>query len=238
MENIAEALKMAAGILIAVLLTSLLVYMYTNIRETEQQRLKNQERMAITEFNNRFNTFEKSSMYGTDIISVMGLAYNMNVKVNSQSMMRADGRYNPDAEGSVNIILHINTPIKAIRETKLWGIVNGKNVVLKEEKKQIKDVLGEGDHTLEIRSATRIKDEADLENIKKIVVNADKEIKHEIGTPQYDQNYNTRVWTEVIESASGFNDFKTRIFEYNPEYTKYDALGRIKVMKFSEKEKQ
>ena len=228
MENIAEALKMAAGILIAVLLTSLLVYMYTNIRETEQQRLKNQERMAITEFNNRFNAFEKSSMYGTDIISVMGLAYNMNVKVNSQSMMRADGRYNPDAEGSVNIILHINTPIKAVRETKLWGIVDGKNVVLKEEKMQIKDVLGEGDHSLE----------TDLENIKKIVVNADKEIKHEIGTPQYDQNYNTRVWTEVIESASGFNDFKTRIFEYNPEYTKYDALGRIKVMKFSEKEKQ
>ena len=228
MENIAEALKMAAGILIAVLLTSLLVYMYTNIRETEQQRLKNQERMAITEFNNRFNAFEKSSMYGTDIISVMGLAYNMNVKVNSQSMMRADGRYNPDAEGSVNIILHINTPIKAVRETKLWGIVDGKNVVLKEEKMQIKDVLGEGDHSLE----------TDLENIKKIVVNADKEIKHEIGTPQYDQNYNTRVWTDVIESASGFNDFKTRIFEYNPEYTKYDALGRIKVMKFSEKEKQ
>ena len=228
MENIAEALKMAAGILIAVLLTSLLVYMYTNIRETEQQRLKNQERMAITEFNNRFNAFEKSSMYGTDIISVMGLAYNMNVKVNSQSMMRADGRYNPDAEGSVNIILHINTPIKAVRETKLWGIVDGKNVVLKEEKMQIKDVLGEGDHSLE----------TDLENIKKIVVNADKEIKHEIGTPQYDQNYNTRVWTDVIESASGFNDFKTRIFEYNPEYTKFDALGRIKVMKFSEKEKQ
>ena len=232
MENIAEALKIAAGILLALLLTSLLVYMYTNIRETEQQRLKNQERMAITEFNNRFNVFEKSSMYGTDIISVMGLAYNTNLKVNSQALLHADGRYNPDVEGSVNIILQLNTSIKQIKETKKWGIIDGKEVILDEKKEPLEDILKEGEYSL--------KDVNNLKTLKTIVVDANKQINHEIGhrhleTVNYNsKKYTTTVWTETIESATGFNDFKTRLFKNEPEFTEYDAMGRIKVMKFSE----
>jgi len=80
MENASKALLIAGGILLSILIVSIMLYMYTSIRnvsETETEVLKAEK---LSEFNMQFESYNLKSMYGTDIISVINQANAVNEK--------------------------------------------------------------------------------------------------------------------------------------------------------------
>lgn len=107
MENLADALRMAAGVMLAVLLISLMVYIFqtaTNFEEEKSQRILIEQ---VNEFNKKFAAYEKSSMYGTDVMSVISLAINNNRDLNAARSLHPHGNYKENLDGSVNIKVDI-----------------------------------------------------------------------------------------------------------------------------------
>ena len=80
MENAARALEMAAGVLLGLLLMAAVSYFFSNIGElpTQQDELTQQEQLA--DFNKAYEAFNKSGMYGVDVLSCLNKAKSNNDK--------------------------------------------------------------------------------------------------------------------------------------------------------------
>lgn len=112
MENAAEALKMAAGMIIAVLLIGLAVYLFNSISSIENSKKDQEMQEEATEFNKRFSAFDRSSLYGTDVISVIGLAISNNKIYNQENYANPLGNYDEDSQYSINIEFQLTTDIR------------------------------------------------------------------------------------------------------------------------------
>ena len=117
MENIADALRIAAGVLFALLLISLIVYIFRASNTVEAEKQQQILITQVNEFNSTFNAYNKSQMYGTDVMSVLSLAINNNRDLNSERAIRGDGLFHNDIEGSVNIRVKMIKPIEIKRYT-------------------------------------------------------------------------------------------------------------------------
>lgn len=80
MENVSYALKIAGATLIAVLVIALIVVVFQSLRGYQSSKDEVAERENITEFNRAFEVYEKSLMYGADVLSCLNLAENNNQK--------------------------------------------------------------------------------------------------------------------------------------------------------------
>ena len=80
MENASYALQIAAGTMIAVLVIALIVYVFTAISGYQEEQDLIAERESITEFNESFEVYDKSIMYGTDVLSCLNKAEDNNQK--------------------------------------------------------------------------------------------------------------------------------------------------------------
>lgn len=80
MENAAKALEMAAGVLLAVLIMALVSYFFSSIKNYPEQEdsLKDVEQLAS--FNREYEVYDKTAMYGTDVISCLNKVKNNNEK--------------------------------------------------------------------------------------------------------------------------------------------------------------
>ena len=80
MENAAKALQIAAGVLLAVMILSLVVYYFSTISSwpTNEDDLESVEQLR--KFNLEFEVYDKSAMYGVDVISCLNKALNNNEK--------------------------------------------------------------------------------------------------------------------------------------------------------------
>ena len=80
MENAARALEMAAGVLLGVLLMAAVSYFFSNIGEMPTQQDELMEQEQLTEFNKAYEAFNKSGMYGVDVLSCLNKAKSNNEK--------------------------------------------------------------------------------------------------------------------------------------------------------------
>lgn len=90
MENASKALLIAGGILLALLTTSLLILVYNNMQSMQNaqaQKLETEQRIA---FNKEYEAYNKSLLYGTDVITVVNKAINNNKKM---ELMNKDERF-------------------------------------------------------------------------------------------------------------------------------------------------
>lgn len=79
MEDASNALIMAAGILIGVLILSLAVYLFINFGQTAAQIYEQNEQNQLNIFNSKFSSYEgKEKITIYDIITVAGYAYENN----------------------------------------------------------------------------------------------------------------------------------------------------------------
>ena len=78
MENASKALLIAGGILFAIVLISMLLYMFSSVRNVAKTQDRNKLTQQIAEFNNGFLAYNKQKMYGTDVISAVKKAINYN----------------------------------------------------------------------------------------------------------------------------------------------------------------
>lgn len=80
MENAAKALEIAAGVLLAVLIMSLIAYFFSSVRlwPEEEDSMETAEQLA--KFNLEYEVFDKKAMYGADVISCLTKAQSNNEK--------------------------------------------------------------------------------------------------------------------------------------------------------------
>ena len=80
MENTSYALYMVAGFLIAVMILSLVLFRWRQIGTVEKTKDDADVIKNKTEFNAEYEAFNRTLMYGTDVLSCLNKAQNNNQK--------------------------------------------------------------------------------------------------------------------------------------------------------------
>ncbi len=80
MENAAKALQMAAGILFSVIIIAALVFAYSKISELKQTEEDVDAEQKATEFNGSYELFNRSGVYGSELLSLANKMDDYNLK--------------------------------------------------------------------------------------------------------------------------------------------------------------
>lgn len=80
MENASKALIIAGGMLIAMLIVGLLVWGFGRIRESQQEQSNQESIQEVTDFNKRFEAYNKTTVRGYQMISLANLVYDTNYR--------------------------------------------------------------------------------------------------------------------------------------------------------------
>ena len=80
MENASKALLMTGSILIGIILLSLAVYVYNIMSEAKKMETSTFTEEQLLKYNQEFLAYDKSRMYGTDVITVLNKAIDNNEK--------------------------------------------------------------------------------------------------------------------------------------------------------------
>ena len=129
MEDMSKALIIAGSVLISILIISLLMYFAKNVGILARGEEKVQVTEEIAEFNAGFEIYEKSLMYGTDVLSCLNKAQNNNQKyVNNSHFSRDNLSYKTREEYLINVEVKIKTPI--VETINVYKVDNkGKKVI-------------------------------------------------------------------------------------------------------------
>lgn len=109
MENANKAIIMAAGMLFAVMIMSLIAFVFSRLTT-----LPNEEDMQLlikqaAEFNNEYTAYDKRIMYGVDVISVLNKAKSNNDKYVLERFVSGGG-YNTDF--IIDIEVRLKSPLE------------------------------------------------------------------------------------------------------------------------------
>ena len=120
MENASYALKMAAGVLLAVLILSIMTFILNNYTQTQKTILESKKSEKVVEFNEQFQAYEKAQMYGTDVISCLNLAYSINLENRVWDNMGLSGTSRIIAKGesglnekAITVEIYLKNPLKS-----------------------------------------------------------------------------------------------------------------------------
>lgn len=80
MENVSKALIMAGSVLIALMVISLLVYFYGDIKDLMGIHNKIEVSEQIEEFNKQYDVYYRNNLYGSDILSLINKVYDYNIR--------------------------------------------------------------------------------------------------------------------------------------------------------------
>ena len=105
MENASKALLMAGGILLALMILVLLVYAITSMTNFTNAQDEKFSAQQIQEFNNGYLAYNKTRMYGTDIITVVNKAIDYNSKLGTD-----------DEKYKINIILKLTDNFETTKQ--------------------------------------------------------------------------------------------------------------------------
>lgn len=240
MENASEALKMATGVLIAIVIIGIIVFEFNSISQLENDKEDQRVMQETTEFNKKFEAFNRSTMYGTDIISVIGMAISNNMIYNQQKYNNPMGNYDPDVEYSINIEFSFSSDIKQ-KTTKEIYVLNNINGKVEKDYSypgcQTKKTVDGSEKTIFIKNKgyslalnpyTNTNDKDTYNKINKIAIQGYENIIPEI-------THQGRKTIETIVDNSGYSEFKQEIF--NCVDVKHNDVGRIYYMKFEPKKR-
>ncbi len=231
MENAADALKIAGELLIGLLLISLFIFVFQRMSSLEEEKSQQELIEQTTKFNEKFTAFDKTSMYGTDLISILGLAYANNKSANlSKKLSHADeidGYYDPDLGESINIKFKLKEDIVKKVTTEKYKIEDGENKLQGTPEVEEKGIIFKKDTWYSL--AQKKDDGSDnmevVTSIKNIVID---------GNTTDVQTKKSGITTTIITTdASGFNEFKKNIFKCTK--IDYGDTGRIYSMTFEQK---
>lgn len=111
MENTAKALEIVAGVLLAVIIISLIVYFFSTISEWPSQEDEMQSAEQLAQFNLEYEVYEKNAMYGVDVISCLNKARSNNQKyVEGTAGFLSGNRYGNDF--TIDVYVRISEPLE------------------------------------------------------------------------------------------------------------------------------
>lgn len=80
MENATQALLIAAGILLTIMVVTVLVLGWNSISDFFQAKNENMKIMQLTEFNKQFENYANEDVRGSDLLSLIGKVQDYNTK--------------------------------------------------------------------------------------------------------------------------------------------------------------
>lgn len=119
MENTSKALIMAAGVLVGIMLLAVYAFVIRGISIWPQAQEEMLSSDQVAEFNEEFEVYKKSRMYGVDVLSCLNKAYNNNEKYDSSAEKfdsagkKVIGRNAYNAKYVINVFVRLTSdPLK------------------------------------------------------------------------------------------------------------------------------
>jgi succinylglutamate desuccinylase len=78
MENASKALLIAGGMLLAILIATMLIFLNTNVKSMKKAESEKEAQEQLVAFNREYEAYNKKIMYGTDVITVVNKAIQNN----------------------------------------------------------------------------------------------------------------------------------------------------------------
>lgn len=208
MENASKALIIAGGILLALLILSTLIYVGTTMSNMADQQNQSKQLEQTAEFNRTYEAYNRSRLYGTDVISVVNRAIDYNKQLDAD-----------EEEYFINIVIETTTSFTATKqEVTRYG--NGQETSNNSEVIQGFSLMSEGTYQVRERDGSvRINEK--VEDFFK------QDAKDNVSINDDDPSKIKYIYT-----YSGLTNFKSAIFMC--EYVNYNESGRIKEMKFKQ----
>ncbi len=218
MEDAALALRIASGVIIGILLSSLLIFVFSRIRTVENVKADKLVMEDTNEFNMKYIAYDKQMMYGTDLISAIGMAINNNEICNLQRSFNPDGRYVPDDANSIDIVFKLLSPVYSREITYVkdfeFDSTTGEYKVVWNKSGEDTDLVFNSGTLYDLQGT-------DYDKIVKIAIEGNKTVTQKVTS------------NKVVETdTSGFNDLKLRVFKCTK--IDYNNVGRICSMTFEE----
>lgn len=207
MENASKALIIAGGILLAMMILALMVYLGTSITDMAESEDKRTLAEQTEEFNKSYLSYNKSRVYGTDVITVVNKAIDYNRKLDTD-----------DEEYFINIKLNLKTDFESTTKR----VILYSNGIQEEEKpvRQGDISLSRGTYNIKVREGSVQINEGIL-----------KFFGQDTDTDPKETKYSDRI--ETIYTYSALTNFKRAIFKCEKvEYSK--STGRIDEMVFTQ----
>lgn len=212
MENMTKALEIAASVLIGVLILSLLVFGYNQIREQKNIEQKNERASQLSKFNINFESYAKDTVYGSEILSLANEVINYNE------------RKAVDGYQEIELEVKIST-----------GVLNGQYLVagtysatsLDQQYKKLVKKIKEADITVFGKSISYWSKLSDKETEKTVKARSD------FSESEYTKlKTNRTTYKKYVEEQI---DFARKTFKYD-DVTEYDSgNGRIIKIMFKDK---
>lgn len=210
MENASKALIIAGSLLIALLVISLLVMFYNNIRELIGAEHNVDISEQVTEFNKQYDVYYRNNLYGSDILSISNKVYDYNKRESEE-------------QGYSKLDIQV-TFTKKVTAYKGEVIIDTKQTynsdALKKKAEELQNSIDnygkqkESGKTIEVLSGMRTKELEDLLGTT------------DISSVQEKINYYLGYKSALTNLKS--KTFSAKTFEYD------NSTGRITLMKFVE----
>ena len=208
MENASKALLIAGGVLIAILIVSVLVVTLNIVNSNQKTREKALATEQLAEFNQKYESYNKKALRGTDIITLMKMAIENNNSATS------DNPY------YINVIIDLGS--KKIEDG------STRTVILDKDKKVISDNTERISSSLAGTSKIELgtwKDNVTYKPNDKAVIFFNT---NSTDTVKETKDNDGKTTIEYIYSS--FTTFKNDIFKCTN--VEYNNQGRIKELEF------
>lgn len=217
MENASKALLMAGGMIIAIIIISIFIYGYNSMTQMAQSKQDVEALEEIENFNRPYLAFNKSAMYGTDVISILNLAISNN-KINNVEKTPGDELY---------VDISFQLKYDSIQDTVYLYTLNTRTNKYEVKKLDTSKNAKYGASDFEFTSGTYSLSK-NLEPIndflkKSSIPEEQKDVK---------KTDNNGTVLEYTIKYSGIADFKRKTFKCSE--VKYDSYGRVKSLKFEQ----
>lgn len=89
MENASKALIMAGSVLIALMILGALILLFSNLNAYQETNVRNERSAQVVEFNNQYETYNRTDVRGSDLYSLLNRAIDYNER---KSVVGAEGK--------------------------------------------------------------------------------------------------------------------------------------------------
>ena len=142
MENATRALTMAASVLIALVIISAILLVFNNLSSYQNVNQELQKNAQVIEFNSQFDTYDRTDVRGSDLLSLINKVVDYNERQSSIGDEGSELGYKP-----IKLIINIKNNKENMKVPN--SDVNGLQL-FKRDEYEIKENIVTGNYKIEI----------------------------------------------------------------------------------------
>ena len=235
MENASKALIIAASVLIAMLIIGAAVYMFNVMSSIQAEEEASSQTQIITEFNQKFDVYNRKILYGSDILSLANMIDDYNVRETVESKMYQEMQIHV----TIKKQLTSSTDKKYSISAGTYTAQQLRDKLIAEGKNSVTDKINEIEATYSQRGRMSI------QNLNNLQLKSNSYIT---GTGTYQDAFQQEIAKDIyrnldveediqtyVDLSAILKDFRTKIFSCTQvRYDEQNQNGRIVEMNFEE----